>query len=140
MCGSHVSQDVLFNLYNVVPRSFVDVLEFIVFGAAPIGAGLSLIASIFVLPNARKYISMVMIAILLFSAFVITNDRILNLIDFGSSRFLVLDFSGAGIVTFMFLGLISLIYWPTQKRWVNRPLVFGIGLSVAAVLPLILFT
>ena len=96
-----------------------------------LGAIVSLVMSVFVLQGARRNLSMVMLGILavlfwaVFFLAPVTSERTLLLAV--ESLWLI------GLATFGYLGVLSVVDWPTRDTLVNLPLVVGTHITWGAV-------
>lgn len=107
-------------------RWTVNTLDSVTVTAAPAGTAIALIASILLLDGPRRLISIAMLALLFAAALVV-----LGFSNHLSNR-VVSSIVGLSVIGFIGLGAIALTYWPSPSRWINWPLLAGIGLSSAA--------
>lgn len=110
MCGGDCGQQIE-NAINL-PQ----VLEIVALTAAPLGALVSVGASIIVLERTRRAIAISMLAIMFGLAFVTFADEAFGVY---LPNKLIEVLGTMGVLTFIFLGLVSITYWPTQNRLVN---------------------
>ena len=101
--------------------------EVTVLSAAPAGMAISLVASLVLVRGPRQRIAFAMIALALTIVATAYFDQTLQLGHRGEMLAFSLLWAG-----FIFLGLVSLVFWPVGKRWINWPLVIGTGISLSA--------
>lgn len=109
-------------------------IEFITAASVTLGLAVSLIASIILLDAPRKQISAVTFALLSIAIAGIYSRNFFHTSGIGRMTLESTIVSCLALV--IFLTLISLIFWPSARRIINLPIIYGAGLSACGAIAL----
>lgn len=134
MCGGAEFQEA--GIYDT-SIAVSDVLIAGLIGGVTVGAVVTLVASAIVLQGPRRWVSVAMLAMMAMIIMMIFRALVFNMPLL--NPLIIQGLITTIVVLFAFAGLVSLIYWPTNKRIVNLPLAFGAGVSTLCTLALVIF-